>query len=30
MCAQLINIEYEFEINVNIYVLLSVLNYIEH
>jgi hypothetical protein len=30
MYVQLINIEYEYEINMNMYVLLSVLNYIEH
>ena len=30
MCVQLINIEDEYEINVNMYVLFSVLNYIEH
>ena len=30
MYVQLINIEDEYEINVNMYVLFSVLNYIEH
>ena len=30
MYVQLIDIEYEYEINMNMYVLLSVLNYIEH
>ena len=30
MYVQLINIEDEYEINMNMYVLFSVLNYIEH